>query len=231
MILVSYFGLNQPYVINTIIFFGTFVVLILWMHIYLHASVMNTIGATCNDPIAKFFNKRLAERCYVDSLNRGSTWVETNLDKIIETIEKRQTETNSRILGLYKLYDDRNKQKAMANVKFIEDKQKALNDLQTVVTDLKTGFSENEENIGNFLSDYRQLIMENVGKLQNLAIEIKNKLQRNIYTKKWEKDRKKYVTSYGKIQSYIKKLNRDKFMDAEIPEIMDLESYEKTGKR
>ena len=89
MTAVSYFMLNQPYVINTVIFFGTFLIAIVWMHIYLHASVMNEMGATCDDPIAKFFNKKLADRCYVDTITRSATWVDKNLDKIVETIESK----------------------------------------------------------------------------------------------------------------------------------------------
>jgi len=230
MALVSYFVLNQIYIINTIIFVGTFLIAIGWMHIYLHASIMNDIGATCDDPIAKFFNKKLAERCYVDSISRSATWVDKNLDNIIKTIENKQNDANTRILGLYKMYDNRNKERASAYAQRIEDKNKTLAELQTVVEEIKTGFSDNEKNTSQFINDYRDVIKENVSKLQNLAIEIVNKLNRNIYTKKYGEKRKMYVKSYEKINGYIKKLNRDRFLETEISELPEIPIEAKKGK-
>ena len=223
MTAVSYFMLNQPYVINTVIFFGTFLIAIVWMHIYLHASVMNEMGATCDDPIAKFFNKKLADRCYVDTITRSATWVDKNLDKIVETIEKKQNAANARILGLYKMYDERNKEKAAAYAQRISDKQNAINELQSAVDNIKTGVSDNEKNITRFIDDYRELLRENISKLQVVGTEIVNKLKRNVYAKDFKKKRAAYVKSYNKINGYIKKINKDRVFEVqgfdELPEI------------
>lgn len=213
---VSYFALNQPYVINTVIFFGTFLIVVGWMHIHLHASIMNDMGATCDDPIAKFFNKRLADRCYVNTISRSATWVDNNLDKIISTIEKKQNDANARILGLYKMYDDKNKANAAARVQHIANKNQAINDLQKVVGDIKTGIEDNEQNVAKFINDYRDIVKENVGNLKTLAIEIVDKLKRNIYTKNYKRQRKMYINSYDKIKKYMKKLDRDRFFETSI---------------
>ena len=158
MLEVSYFVLNQTYVINTVIFFGTFLIAIIWMHAYLHADVMKDFGATCDDPIAKFFNRKLAERCYVDTITKSATWVDTNLDKIVKTLELQQNATNARVLGLYKMYDERNKEKAAAYVQRIADKQTAVNDLQNTVNDIKTGVNDNQKNITKFIDDNREVL-------------------------------------------------------------------------
>ena len=213
MTAVSYFMLNQPYVINTVIFFGTFVIAIVWMHIHLHADIMKDLGATCDDPIAKFFNKKIAERCYVDTITKSATWVDTNLDKIVETLEKQQNATNARVLGLYKMYDERNKEKASAYAQRIADKQTAVNELQNTVNDIKTGVSDNEKNITKFIDDYRELLRENISKLQALATGIVDKLKRNIYSKNYKKKRNAYVKSYNKINEYIKKVNKDRMFE------------------
>lgn len=224
MILVSYYALNKIYIVNTIFFSIMFLIAIGFMHIHLHASIMNDVGATCDDPIAKFFNKRLAERCYVNTINRSATWVDNNLDKIISTIEKKQNDANARILGLYKMYDDKNKANAAARAQYIADKNKSINDLQKVVGDIKTGIEDNEQNVAKFINDYREIVKENVGNLKTLAIEIVDKLKRNIYTKNYKRQRKMYINSYDKIKKYMKKLDRDRFFEtsignSELPEI------------
>jgi hypothetical protein len=213
MTAVSYFMLNQPYVINTVIFFGTFLIAIIWMHAHLHADVMKDLGATCDDPIAKFFNKKLAERCHVDTITKSATWVDNNLDKIVKTLELQQNATNARVLGLYKMYDERNKEKAASYAQRIADKQTAVNDLQNAVNDIKTGVSDNEKNITKFIDDYRELLRENISKLQVLATGFVNKLNRNIYSKNYKKKRKAYVNSYNKINKYIKKVNMDRMFE------------------
>lgn len=213
MLEVSYFVLNQTYVINTVIFFGTFLIAIIWMHAYLHADVMKDLGATCDDPIAKFFNRKLAERCYVDTITKSATWVDTNLDKIVKTLELQQNATNARVLGLYKIYDERNKEKAAAYVQRIADKQTAVNDLQNTVNDIKTGVNDNQKNITKFIDDYREVLRENISKLQLLATAIVNKLNRNIYSNDYEDKRETYVKSYNEINEYIKTINKDKMFE------------------
>lgn len=213
MLEVSYFVLNQPYVINTVIFFGTFLIAIIWMHIHLHADIMKDLGATCDDPIAKFFNRKLAERCYVDTITKSATWVDTNLDKIVETLEKQQNATNARILGLYKMYDERNKEKAAAYAQRIADKQSAVNDLQNTVNNIKTGLSDNDKNITKFIDDYREVLRENISKLQALATAIVNKLNRNMYSTNYEDKRETYVKSYNEINEYIKNVNKDRMFE------------------
>ena len=231
MTAVSYFMLNQSYVINTVIFFGTFLIIIVWMHIYLHASIMNQMGATCDDPIAKFFNKKLADKCYVDTITRSATWVDNNLDKIVETLEKQQNTANARILGLYKMYDERNKEKAAAYAQRISDKQLAINNLQETVDNIKTNVSDNEKNISRFIDDYRELLKENISKLQLVGTEIVNKLNRNIYTKNYKKKRTAYVNSYNKINAYIKKINKDRVFDVvTFDELPEISSEAKRGK-
>ena len=218
---VSYFVLNQPYVINTVIFFGTFLIAIIWMHAYLHADVMKDLGATCDDPIAKFFNRKLAERCYVDTITKSATWVDDNLDKIVKTLELQQNATNARILGLYKIYDERNKEKAAAYAQRIADKQTAVNELQNTVNDIKTGVSDNEKNITKFIDDYREVLRENISKLQALATGIVNKLNRNMYSTNYKDKRETYVKSYNKINEYIKNVNKDRMFEG-VNQIFDL---------
>jgi|LauGreDrversion4_2_1035121.scaffolds.fasta_scaffold00100_8 hypothetical protein len=221
MLEVSYFVLNQPYVINTVIFFGTFLIAIIWMHAYLHADVMKDLGATCDDPIAKFFNRKLAERCYVDTITKSATWVDDNLDKIVKTLELQQNATNARILGLYKIYDERNKEKAAAYAQRIADKQTAVNELQNTVNDIKTGVSDNEKNITKFIDDYREVLRENISKLQALATGIVNKLNRNMYSTNYKDKRETYVKSYNKINEYIKNVNKDRMFEG-VNQIFDL---------
>jgi hypothetical protein len=174
---------------------------------------MKDLGATCDDPIAKFFNRKLAERCYVDTITKSATWVDTNLDKIVETLEKQQNTTNARILGLYKMYDERNKEKAAAYAQRIADKQTAVNELQNTVNNIKTGLSDNDKNITKFIDDYREVLRENISKLQALATAIVNKLNRNMYSTNYEDKRETYVKSYNEINEYIKNVNKDRMFE------------------
>ena len=191
------------------------------MHAYLHADVMKDLGATCDDPIAKFFNRKLAERCYVDTITKSATWVDDNLDKIVKTLELQQNATNARILGLYKIYDERNKEKAAAYAQRIADKQTAVNELQNTVNDIKTGVSDNEKNITKFIDDYREVLRENISKLQALATGIVNKLNRNMYSTNYKDKRETYVKSYNKINEYIKNVNKDRMFEG-VNQIFDL---------
>lgn len=216
MPIVSYFNLNQIYIINTALFIGTFLIVIVWMHVHLHASVMNDVGATCNDPIAKFFDKRLAERCHVNTIMRDTNWVDKNLDNIVKTLSAREDRVNERALGMYELYNSRNVRDAAAFAKKIEDKQIAMNELQTVVTNIKTGAQENEKSVIKLLDDYQVIAAENIGKLRMLASGIVDKLKRNIYTKNYKKKRKNYVGAYNKIGAYFKKIGSAEELD-EIP--------------
>ena len=230
MPIVSYFNLNQTYVINTVIFFGTFLIAIVWMHVHLHASVMKDMGQTCNDPIASFFNKRLADRCYVDTITRSATWVDKNLDNIVNTLNKRQEATNTRILGLYSLYNDRNKQQASAFAKKIEDKKQAIDELQMTVNDIKTGVTQNEKNVMKILDDYRDVIRDNINKLRMLATEIVNKLNRNVYTKNYKNERQNYIGAYNKIDNYVRKINQDGLFETEIDKLPEIPKESRNGR-
>jgi hypothetical protein len=213
MLEVSYFILNQPYVINTVIFFGTFLIAIIWMHAYLHADVMGDLGATCDDSLAKFLNKEYAQRCYVDTISNNATWVDENLDKIVKTLELKQNATNARVLGLYKMYNERNQENTAAYAQRIADKQTAVNNLQNTVNKINDGVNDNEKNITRFINDYREVLRENISKLQLLAEAIVNKLNRNIYSKNYTKKRQKHLKSYSMINEYIQTINKDKMFE------------------
>lgn len=213
---VSYYILNKPYVINTIIFLGSFLIVVLWMHIHLHISITKDTDTACRDPIALFYDRKLAERCYVNSISESTNWVDKNLDKVIETLNAQQTAANARITGLYTQYKTRNDQRAYAFTKKLEEKKQAFDELQSTVKTIKTGIEENEKGIANLLDDYKQVIRENVDKMHALASGIVDKLRRNMYTKGYKKKRKRYVGAYKKIDTYLNQINKDGIFENEI---------------
>jgi hypothetical protein len=214
---VSYYILNKPYVINTIVFLGAFFVFILWTHIQLHISVTKDTETACRDPVALFYDKKLAERCYVNSINESTNWVDKNLDRVIETLNKQQTAANARIIGLYTQYKSRNDQRALAFSKRLEDKKQAFDELRSNVDTIKTGVEENERSIVKLLDDYKEVIRENVNKLRALALGIVNKLRKNIYTKEYEENREIYADAYEEINTYLNQINKDRIFENEIP--------------
>ncbi len=227
---VSYLSLNKTYLINTVFFFGTFFVAILWMHLHLHAKVMTEIGAACDDPIASFFNKKIAQRCYIDTITNSATWVDKNLDKIVSTLEAQQNATNSRILGLYKMYDNRNQMRADAYIKRMDDKKRAFDDLQETVDSIKSGVKDNERSIKKLLDDYKDVIWGNVNNLRSLAYNIVEKLKRNIYTPNYEEQRQKYVDAYNKIGNYLDVIDKDAILGTKIDGLAEIPNDARNGR-
>jgi len=227
---VSYFSLNKIYVINTVFFLGTFLVVILWMHLHLHAKVMTEIGATCDDPIASFFNKKVAQRCYIDTITNSATWVDKNLEKIVSTLEAQQNATNARIVGLYKMYDDRNKLRADAYLKRMDDKKQAFDDLQENVDKIKSGVKENERGLKKLLDDYKDVIRVNINNLRELATGIVAKLKRNIYTPNYDEERQKYVGAYKKIGNYLNQIDKDAILGTKIDGLEEIPTEAQNGR-
>lgn len=186
------------------------------MHIQLHISITKDSDTACRDPIALFYDRKLAERCYVNGVSESTNWVDKNLDKVIDTLNKQQTVANARITGLYTLYKNRNDQRAAAFSKKLEDKKQAFDELQMSVDTIKTGVEENERDISKLLDDYKEVIGENVNKMRALASGIVDKLRKNIYTQGYNKKRKKYTGAYKKIDNYLNKINNDGIFENEI---------------
>lgn len=213
---VSYYILNKSYVINTIIFVVAFLIFIAWMHIKLHISMTKDSQTACRDPIALFYDRKLAERCYVNDVTQSISWVDKNLDKVIETMNAQQTEANARITGLYTLYKNRNDQRAASFAKRIEDKKFAFDELQNTVDTIKTGIQENERGTAKLLNDYKEVIRENIFKMRELAAGIVEKLRRNMYTPEYQDKREIYTDAYEEIDTYLNQINKDRFFENEI---------------
>lgn len=170
----------------------------------------------CRDPIALFYDRKLAERCYVNDVTQSISWVDKNLDKVIETMNAQQTEANARITGLYTLYKNRNDQRAASFAKRIEDKKFAFDELQNTVDTIKTGIQENERGTAKLLNDYKEVIRENIFKMRELAAGIVEKLRRNMYTPEYQDKREIYTDAYEEIDTYLNQINKDRFFENEI---------------
>lgn len=227
---VSYLSLNKIYFINTVFFFGTFLVAIVWLHLHLHANIMTELGAACDDPIASFLNKKIAQRCYIDTVTNSATWVDKNLDNIVKTIESQQNATNARILGLYKMYDERNKMRADAYIKRIDDKKRAFDDLDTTVNKIKSDINENNLSIKKLLDDYKEVIMGNVNNLRSLASSIVAKLKQKIYAPNYEDQRQKFVDTHEKIGEYINIINKDGILGTKIDGLEEISYDARNGR-
>lgn len=227
---VSYFSLNKIYFINTVFFFGTFLVLIVWLHLQLHANIMTELGAACDDPIASFFNKKIAQRCYIDTVTNSATWVDKNLENIVKTLETQQNATNARVLGLYKMYDERNKMRADAYIKRIDDKKRAFDDLETSVDEIKSGIKENDRSIKKLLNDYKDVIFGNVNNLRSLASSIVDKLKQKIYAPNYGDQRQKFVDTHEKIGEYINQINKDGILGTKIDGLEEISYDARNGR-
>jgi len=227
---VSYFSLNKIYFINTVFFFGTFLLLIVWLHLKLHANIMTELGAACDDPIASFLNKKIAQRCYIDTVTNSATWVDKNLENIVKTLETQQNATNSRVLGLYKMYDERNKMRADAYIKRIDDKKRAFDDLETSVDEIKSGIKENDRSIKKLLDDYKDVIFGNVYNLRSLASNIVAKLKQKIYTPNYGDQRQKFIETHEKIGEYINKINKDGILGTKIERLEEISYDARNGR-
>lgn len=227
---VSYFSLNKIYVLNTVIFLVTFIVIVLWMHLQLHSNIMMDLGAACDDPIATFFNRKIAQKCYIDNITQSATWVDKNMDNIVKTLEAQQNSTNARIVGLYKMYEDRNNLRAASYLKRLDDRKQAFDDLQENVNSIKSSVNENQRGLEKLLDDYKDVIRQNINNLRELATGIVNKLRRNIYTPNYEEKRQKYIGSYNKIGDYLNEINKDDFLGTKIDRLQEIPDDVRNGR-
>ena len=231
MPVISYFNLNQTYLLNSAFFMIIIFVGIFWMHNKLHAKIMTETNNVCNDPVAQFFNRKAGEKCILDKTRKDTTWVENKYDKNMAAMNDKADEENRRILKLTEKYNIRNGNSDIDVANNLYLKNKAVVDLETTVSNIKTLYSENETGILSLYNDYSSALQDSIVYIKNLADKISAKLSSNVYVKKYQKKRDIYSKSYKNLGKQMKILANTGIIEPGSEFLPPLTYLQRYGKR
>jgi len=231
MPIISYLNLNQTYILNSAFFIIIIFVGILWFHLKLHARIMTETENVCNDPVAQFFNKKAAEKCFLDKTRKETAWIEDKYDKNIALMNDKADEENKRILELTEKYNIRNGNSDIDVANNLYLKNKAVVELETTVSNIKTMYSENETGIISLYNDYLSALQNSIMHIKELANKLSFKLNSNIYVKKFKKKREIYSKSYNKLEKRMKLIAQTGLIEPGSEFLPPLTYLQRHGKR
>jgi hypothetical protein len=201
------------------------------MHVHLHASLMKETNNICDDPLAKFFNKKAADKCYLQNMRKETSWVEKNLDKIVADMNDRADDTNKRVLGLTEKYNTRNGNNEIDVANNLYVKNKILVDLSSATTNIKNQYAENEQGITTLYNDYSSVAQNSIATLRDLADKISIKLSTNVYTKNFKNKRNEYLKTYDRIGNQLKQMVKTGMVNPGDEILPTLTYLQKHGKK
>lgn len=232
MPVISYFNLNKIYILNSAFFLTIIFVGIIWMHIQLHTQLMTKTNNVCDDPIAKFFNKKAAEKCVLDKLRKDTMWIETKIDNNVVLNNDKADEKNAKILKLTEKYNDRNTAAGNNVAASLYKKNEAVQELTTAALEIKEDYSKTETDIMSLYDNYSTALKESIEYIKKLADKISFKLTGNIYVKKksYQKKRKSLSKSYNKLAKRLKVMVDGGVADPNIGFLPPLTYLQRNGK-
>jgi len=231
MPVISYFNLNKIYILNSAFFLTIIFVGIIWMHVLLHAKIALKTNTVCSDPIAKFFNKKAAEKCVLDKMRKDTAWIESKYDKNMILMNDLADERNVKNVDLLEKYKKRNEAVGMNVAASLYKKNKEVQELTIAASNIKNMYSENETGIMSLYDDYSTALANSVNLITELADKISLKLTGGIYVKKksYIKTRKSLSKSYDKLANQMKKLTTIGATD--VGNLSPLTYLQRNGKR
>lgn len=231
MQVISYFNLNKIYILNSAFFLTIIIVGIIWMHIQLHTQIMTKTHNVCDDPVARFFNKKAAEKCILDKMRKDTAWIETKINNNVILNNDKADEKNIKVTDLTEKYRIRNEKSGIDVATGLYDKNRAVQELTIAASNVKNIYSENETNIQNLYDNYSTALKESIDYIKKLADIISVKLSSNIYVKNksYKKKRNSLSTSYDTLAKRMKKLTTIRVTD--IGFLKPLTYLQRNGKR
>lgn len=209
---ITYWGLNEVYILITAVILVIFITSIYYLSIQFQIEMARELN-DCTNPIAVYFDDRVRNQCLKKKLANNKDV--RRLKEIDQRIKDGAKTIRNNFQELAK-HDER------SNVSF-EDQQSRFNeapellaakqafiDLSGVVTSIKTQYQENKTNLENVVNEYENTFNKNIEFIVEVGNSLVNKLYSNIYTKKFEKKRKAMVDNYNKIRAYLEKIGESK---------------------
>lgn len=235
-IISSYFNLNKTYIYNSAFFLTIIFVGIIWMHVFLHTKIMTKLNNVCDDPVARFFNKKAAEKCILEKMRKDTMWIETKLDNTAALNNDKAYEKNVKILDLLDKYRKRNEmiEKSGLDVaKSLNDKNIEVIQLTNDASEIKRRYDETETGIMSLYNDYSAALQNSVADIKKLADIISAKLSSNIYVKKksYKKTRKSLSKQYDNLAKRMKTMAAVGVADPSIGFLTPLTYLQRNGKK
>ena len=172
MPVISYFNLNKIYILNSVFFLTIIFVGIIWMHIQLHTQLMTKTNNVCDDPIAKFFNKKAADKCVLDKMRKDTMWIETKIDNDVVINNDKADEKNIKVTDLLNKYKKRNEMIEQSGIDVaasLYEKNKEVQMLTINASNVKEMYSKTETEILSLYDNYSTALKESVEYIKKLA--------------------------------------------------------------
>ena len=240
MPVISYFNLNKIYILNSAFFLTIIFVGIVWMHIQLHTQLMTKTNNVCDDPIAKFFNKKAADKCILDKIRKDTMWIETKIDNNVIINNDKADEKNIKVTDLLDKYTDlldkyrkRNEKSGIDVANGLYKQNEAVGELKKTASVIKGMYYDTETEISSLYDNYSTSLKESIDYIKKLADIISLKLTSNIYVKKksYKKKRKSLSKSYNKLAKRLKVMVDGGVADPNIGFLPPLTYLQRNGKR
>jgi hypothetical protein len=233
MPVISYFNLNKIYILNSAFFLTIIFVGIIWMHVLLHTKIMTKTNNVCDDPVARFFNKKAAEKCILEKMRKDTMWIETKFDNNVVLNNDKADEKNVKIVDLIEKYRTRNEAAGINVAESLYNKNLAVQELTIAASKIKEDYSKTETDIMSLYDNYSTALKESIEYIKKLADIISLKLTSNIYVKKksYQKKRKSLSKSYDTLAKQMKTMFTRGIVDPNIAFLPPLTYSQRNGKK
>lgn len=226
--LVTYWGLNEVYILITIVILVLFIIPIYYLSIRFQIEIAKELN-DCTNPIAIYFDNDIRNKCLTEKLakNKGVK----RLREIDAEVREDAKQIRARFGELAKHDKESNFNYESLQARATEEEapqllaaKQAFLDLSGVVTSIKTQYLENKTNLEKTMNEYENTFNKNIEFIVEVGNSLVKKLYSNIYTKKFQSKRKAMVDNYNKIRAYLEKVGQPKGV------LRDLTQEEKFGR-
>ena len=225
---ITYWGLNEVYILITAVILVIFIVPIYYLSIQFQIEIARELN-DCTNPIAVYFDDDIRNKCLLNKLAKSKDV------KKLKKIDEKATEDAKNIRDRFNEltlkdqtansnYDDHQSRWSEYKAPALLAAKQTFIDLSGVVTSIKTQYQENKLTLENIVNDYENTFKNNIEVIVGVGNSLVNKLYSNIYTKKFQKKRKAMVDNYNNIRAYLEKVGHPKEV------LRDLTKEEITGK-
>lgn len=233
MSVITYFNLNQTYILNSAFFFIIIFVGIIWLHLILHSKLMKDSDSLCDDKIAQFFNRQAADKCVLDKARKDTEWIENKYNKNVALMVDMADQKNVKIVDLLDKYRKRNEAAGIDVATGLYKKNQTIIELETTVSNIRKMYSDNEISISRLYNDYSEVLRNSARYIKTLADKISFKLSSNIYVKKksYKSKRKSLSKSYDDLGKRLKTMVAIGVVDPSVGYLTPLTYLQRNGKK
>jgi hypothetical protein len=212
--LITYWRLNEVYILITTMILVLFIIPIYYLAIQFQIEIARELN-DCTNRIAIYFDNNIRNKCLTASLakNRDVKRLKevdkevqvdaTNIRNKFNELSTHDGLSNTNYTNLQgRLSEEEAPQLLAAKQAFI--------DLSGVVNSIKTQYLENKTNLEKVANEYENTFNKNIEIIIGLGNNLVNKLFSNIYTKQFQTKREEIVDNYNKIRMYLENIGKPK---------------------